>query len=389
MRAKFLLVFAVLLLLPLFSSLGMGMGTAAADGGEITNVKKYPGPFGPYEKDAVTVACCQFQRAYDSPLKNLEKIENMTAQAAEKGANIIMFAEFALANYKDPEAVPGPSSLAVAELTKKYSVYVIYGFVEKNLLAKEGDYPVYDSAAIIGPDGIIGVYRKIHLAPTEYYERGDGPVAIDTPWGPVGVAMGYESYSFHELHRTYAMMGARLVLNCADMYDGLGLHDQYVAALHSLVGEDWSFIASANNVGYDSKGTLRSFGQSEIIGPKKVQSDPSYEVVYYAGPASDAGEDIVIANLDLSTVDKIRGLTKMFQPDDKHHNLPTFDPEVWINTWLLPQGKYIVGIKDVQAIALGRDEAQQKADMAAIVAAVLLLSTIVFAIMAFKPGKKK
>ena len=390
MRTRFLaIVWVVLLLLlvPVFSF--MNTGTAAAADGLVSKIV-YPNKPS-YEKNEVVVACCQFERVISEPAKNLEKIKRMTIEAAEKGANIILFAEFALANYGTPETVPGPSSLAIADIAKKYGVYVVYGFQEKNVTAKPGDYPAYDSTAIIGPNGIIGVYRKTHLAPVELYEKGAGPIAFNTPWGPVGVTICYDNYSYHELHRIYALMGARLVLNATnifytpDMKDNFFLEAQYHRGLQSLIGENWSFIASANNVGWSAAG-LFSFGKSEIIGPARMYLAPTYEAVYYAGPGSDK-EEIVMGKLDLTITDKLREFGKMFWADPMHHDKPTFETDIWVK-WMLPEDKLLVDRQTLHTAAQEKASANQTRDIAIIVAAVLLLSTIIFAILAFKPKKK-
>jgi predicted amidohydrolase len=60
----------------------------------------------------VVVVCCQFDK-YINTAGNLDKIKSMAIQAAEKGANIILFGEFALENKDAPEPIPGPSSEAM------------------------------------------------------------------------------------------------------------------------------------------------------------------------------------------------------------------------------------------------------------------------------------
>lgn len=79
------------------------------------------------------------------------------------------------------ETIPGLSTQAVAEYAKKYNLYVVFGMSEK---ADDSDL-VYNSAAIIYPDGRTESYRKLHLPfdEAQWAVRGDKPVLIDTPWG--------------------------------------------------------------------------------------------------------------------------------------------------------------------------------------------------------------
>jgi hypothetical protein len=194
-------------------------------------------------------------------------------------------------------------------------------------------------------------------------------------------------------------MGARLVLNATnifytpDMKDNFFLEAQYHRGLHSLIGENWSYIASANNLGMDSRG-MYSFGKSEIIGPSEMAMAPTYEVVYYAGPASDKNEEIVMAKLDLSYTDKLRNWGKFFIPDPKHHDKPTFEVMTYINWWL-PEDKVIVDKSELDAQAREAGQATkeiqkiiQTRDIAIIAAGVLLLTTIVLAVLAFRARKK-
>ena len=224
-------------------------------------------------------------------------------------------------------------------------------------------------------------------------------MAFHTPWGPVGVTICYDNYSYHELHRTYALMGARLVLNATnifytpDMNDNFFLEAQYHRGLHSLIGENWSYIASANNLGW-SKSGLWSFGKSEIIGPTELAMAPTYEVVYYAGPASDKEEEIIMAKLDLSYTNKLRDWSKCFIPDPKHHNKPTFEVMTYINWWL-PEDKAIVDKSQLSAPSAETGQTTtetqkivQMRDIGFLAAGVLLLTTIVFAVLAFRPRKK-
>lgn len=55
------------------------------------------------------------------------------------------------------EPVPGPSTEAIARLAKKYGMYVIFGMAERNA---EDPEKVYNAAAVIGPEGIIGTSAK-------------------------------------------------------------------------------------------------------------------------------------------------------------------------------------------------------------------------------------
>lgn len=99
----------------------------------------------------------------------------------------------------------------MAEISKKYGNYIVFGAAE---YAEEKDC-LYNSAFVTGPEGVIGTYRKIHPYDAEnmWCEKGSEPFMFETPWGPVGIGICYDSYQFPELMRYYVSKGMRLHLN--------------------------------------------------------------------------------------------------------------------------------------------------------------------------------
>ncbi|MBZ5565997.1 MAG: carbon-nitrogen hydrolase family protein, partial [Acidobacteriia bacterium] len=98
--------------------------------------------------------------------RNLEKIlENLEA-AASAGAKLVVFPECALSGYcftsaeearPAAETVPGPSTEKIAAAAKSLGCTALVG-----LLERVGDR-LYNAAAVITPQGILGTYRKVHL----------------------------------------------------------------------------------------------------------------------------------------------------------------------------------------------------------------------------------
>jgi len=393
-KTLFLIIGITLLLVPMTTFLNSG--TANADG-----PFEYPGPFGPYEEDEVTIACVQMGPVWGSTPATLEKMKGYLIQAAEKGADIIVFPEKVLnscdrannpdCTHKDvAEPLPGPSSLEIAELTRKYGVYAIYGFLEQD---ESDSSKIYNTAAIIGPEGIIGGYQKIHPGFPEKVERGRQPVAFDTPWGPVGVGICYDNYGNPELARTYALMGCRILINPTSLYKAANMTDQTITMLSSRAGENFLFIATANKVGRDSSGDLPQSGKSTIIGPKGI----SYTPTFYAGPASEDDEELLIATLDLKDSDTIRNLACTFNvyPD---WGEPSFLPQMWADLWGTADEELAEANEQLESVNNQLETLQQDYEKSlettsqtitilGIVAAVLLLATIAFGVLAFRKRK--
>lgn len=92
-------------------------------------------------KDICTISVVTFHPVWGDKASNLRRIEEYIECAYRKGSQIVIFPEMSLTGYDDEadkpfkekmqyklaETVPGPSTLEVAELTKKLGMYVIFG----------------------------------------------------------------------------------------------------------------------------------------------------------------------------------------------------------------------------------------------------------------------
>lgn len=269
-------------------------------------------------EDVVTIATINFNATWGNKEENLNRIKGYAKTAAKRGADIIVFPEMALTGYDidtehtgkgrmqivQAETIPGPSSNLLAKIAGEYGVYIIVGMPEKS-----DDGTIYNSAAVIGPSGVVGSYRKIQPFGDEnsWCEKGDSPLIIDTAWGMVGIGICYDSYQFPELLRYYAAKGCRLYINCTAQYEDplensgrVSLEQYYVSTLTAGVVANEIYIASANLVGMD-KVTFFG-GSSMIIGPgiraTTAAGDPVYQI--FAGSTNDKQQGIVMATVDLS-----------------------------------------------------------------------------------------
>jgi Predicted amidohydrolase len=294
-------------------------------------------------EDIVTVAAINFQPKWGNKADNLRRMKGYVTAAAKQGADIILFPETALTGYgvkdDDPvmqrdnaETVPGPSTLELAELTKKYGVYVVVGMPERD--AKDAGV-IYNSAAVMGPEGVIGAYRKIHPAAKEsmWAAKGSEPLMFDTPWGPVGVGICYDSYCFPELARYYRALGSRLYLNATAIHNVERWEDLYYPTLKARSIENGMFVASSNLVGDD----LDTYfpGASMIVGPHN-----KFGCEYKAEPVVNQ-EAVVIATLDLS---QSTGLLNTMFENNPLTGVPDWRPDIYAKLLsdLTKEGKWSV-----------------------------------------------
>jgi len=266
------------------------------------------------ETEPVAIACVNYRTIWGDKRRNLEKIMDFVADAAKRGADIILFPELALTGYaigdspmhKDnAEIIPGPSTEAIADLTRRYNVYVVFGMVEK---PQDKPDVLYNSAAVIGPEGVIGAYRKLMPFGDEmsWCKKGTEPFAFNTPWGLVGVSICYDSYMFPELARYYAALGSRIYLNVTAIGPFYGWKPYYMNQLKARAIENMMVVASANLVGKDLQTEYQ--GGSLVVGP----SEKEHEVLFHSGPASADKEEVIMATVDLTSSDRMRQRYPLF-----------------------------------------------------------------------------
>ena len=130
-------------------------------------------------KNIITVAAVNFKVDAANKESNLSRICEFSEAAAKRGADLVLFPEMCLYGYdyyvdenvtqkekiETAETINGPSCQVIAEVTKKYGIYVVFGMAEK--LEDTADATLYNSAVAIGPDGVIGAYQKMHPFETE------------------------------------------------------------------------------------------------------------------------------------------------------------------------------------------------------------------------------
>ncbi|MDT5082788.1 MAG: 5-aminopentanamidase [Mycobacterium sp.] len=164
----------------------------------------------------IRVACCQVPLHVGDTTGNRVTTTSAIEQAALAGAQVIVLPELASSGYvfadrselaSLAEPRDGPSITAWANLATALGVTIVAGFPEA------ADDKVYNSAAVVDPMGLRGVYRKAHLWDSEnaVFDRADDlPLVVDTEHGRLGVMICYD-IEFPEWVRAVALEGADLL----------------------------------------------------------------------------------------------------------------------------------------------------------------------------------
>jgi len=161
-------------------------------------------------------------------MAHFNKLLKLFEEAGEKGADIVCGPEdmqnigaYGLhVDVNDPETdeilfmslatpVPGPLTNQVAEIAKKYQMYIIAPLYER-----EGD-KVYNTSVIFDRDGIIiGKHRKTVLPVMETWlvTTGDKFPVFETDFGTIAIATCWEIV-FPEVSTIYALKGADIIFN--------------------------------------------------------------------------------------------------------------------------------------------------------------------------------
>lgn len=165
----------------------------------------------------VTVACVQFEPKIGELEANRRTGLELIAEVADAGANLVVLPELSDSGYvfetrAEAFALSGTAAetgtvRAWAEIARARDLHIVGGFCERD----RGK--LFNSAAIVGPDGLIGVYRKTHLWDAEnlWFDPGDlGYPVFATPLGRIGALICYDGW-FPEAWRLLAMQGADIV----------------------------------------------------------------------------------------------------------------------------------------------------------------------------------
>ena len=269
------------------------------------------------EKDIVTASVVSFHAIWGDKEANLRRIVGYAEAAARRGSDIVVFPEMALTGYdpepdlpwekkmpvRQAEPLDGDAVRALRDTARAQRIFLMVG-----MPIADAPGTVSNALVVATPDGEALIYRKLHLPDPEptWATRGDEPVIVPTPWGPVGVGICYDSYRFPELARYYAARGCRVYVNATAhaLVHGRELADK---ALEVTAIQNGIFVMSANLCGRDLVNDF--YGGAAIIGP----SQKTAECYYYAGvPFLDeqANEEA----MDTATIDLALANRSIYQP---------------------------------------------------------------------------
>jgi N-carbamoylputrescine amidase len=146
----------------------------------------------------VRIAVAQYEPHVGALEENRSQAVRWAEAAADQGANLIVLPELASSGYvfqdeaeaqrsaEDPD--DGPTVRALREVCAAHGCYIVAGISERDGECR------HNSAVLVGPEGRLATYRKLHLYYDEqsWFEPGDELPIVDLPFGRVGIIICFD-----------------------------------------------------------------------------------------------------------------------------------------------------------------------------------------------------
>lgn len=208
---------------------------------------------------------------------NISNIEYLLNQA--KDADLVVIPELANSGYNfeskeqaiqlAQSADNSPYLNFLSNQAKKLNLHIVSGFheIDNNLL--------YNTSVLLGPSGIIGTYRKIHLFMNEFdfFEKGNlGLPVYDIGICKVGMLICFD-WVFPEVWRILALKGADIICHPSNL---VLPYAQQAVPVHGMINK--TFNITANRFGTERGVTFSG---------KSIISNPTGETLAIAASKKD------------------------------------------------------------------------------------------------------
>ena len=181
------------------------------------------------------------------------------------------------------EEVPnGKTTQAWLKIAQDTKTYIVAGICEKY----QNNF--YNSSVLIGPEGFIDIYRKIHLFDSEkkFFTPGmDPPEVYDIGKAIIGMMICFD-WAFPETARILALKGAEVICHPSNLVLTYAQKSMLSRSIENRV-----FTITANRIGDEIRpnSKLSFTGNSQITSPKmeilaQAQADTEEVVVIEIDP---------------------------------------------------------------------------------------------------------
>ena len=205
----------------------------------------------------------QFAPAFGDIGANIERIGALLDDCGE--ADLLVLPELASTGYRFAsreealslsQAADGEFVQFLVEQCARHDIHLVAGFNER-----EGDL-LYNSSVLVGPDGVVGKYRKLHLFMDEkdIFEPGNlGLPVFDLGRCKVGMLVCFD-WVFPEAWRILALEGADIICHPSNL---VLPYAQQAVPVHAMLNR--IFAVTCNRTGTEKD--LAFTGQSILASP--------------------------------------------------------------------------------------------------------------------------
>jgi predicted amidohydrolase len=254
----------------------------------------------------IRIAAVSMKSVVGETSENLARMEKFVEEAHQQAVKLICFPEMCITGYSIQEdilphgqRVPGPASDLVVGMAKRYSMAILAGLAEK---MQDGSLCM--SHFVAGPEGILGVYRKIHLGLVEQrlYRAGNRAPIFEFNGLKFGIELCYDSH-FPELSTMLAIKGAEAIFipHASPQETPVEKRDRWMRYLAARAYDNSLFVVTCNQADIGRHG-LPLPGVAMIIDPR------GRVIKEFIG----GGEGIIIADLKAGDLLEVRGDGKRF-----------------------------------------------------------------------------
>jgi predicted amidohydrolase len=224
-----------------------------------------------------TVSVIQFQPALAEPEENIRRLEPLFDRV--RGSRLVVLPELSNSGYNFKEykeafhyaeviGKKGDFQDFLIAQAKAKNIYIVSGINEK-----EGD-KLFNTAILVGSEGIIGKYRKVHLFMNEkdIFQRGNaGFPVFDLGGFKIGMMICFD-YLFPEPWRLMAQKGADLICHPANLLTmnahrclpGLSLMNRIFIATSNRIGTEGDITFSGLSVFTDPTGIITRMASPDM-----------------------------------------------------------------------------------------------------------------------------
>lgn len=203
--------------------------------------------------------------------RNLSTMRTWVAAAEDAGAAIICFPELNITGYstkaeirESAQKIPGPLSEELIQMATDHQLVILAGTAEKN---DEGR--IFASHLVVSPGRILGIYRKLHVAPPEQsiFTPGNSIPLFDRQNIKFGIQLCYDAH-FPELSTRMAVEGADIIFMPHASPRGLpaAKFTSWMRHLTARAFDNSVFIVACNQTGENDNG-LSFPGLAVVITP--------------------------------------------------------------------------------------------------------------------------